>query len=201
MSGPEPQPAAASWAVRGARSPGAYTDPAQTPQGSPINHTFASLKHFRSVPKAAPARAQPPACFYAQLPLAPLGAPLPVGAGPAGPRKRRFPAEGTAPRAQPLPQLADSACPSRRRENYTYHNPKSVTSAPAWLELWSLPVKSQSPREAGNGVFSATEEGFAGATEVALATADVGAGAGLRVTSLEGRCLHPRARLLGRERW
>lgn len=62
-------------------------------------------------------------------------------------------------------------------------------------------VKSQSPREAGNGVFPATEEEFAGATEVALTTADAGAEAGLGATRLEGRCLHPRARLLGRERW
>lgn len=107
----------------------------------------------------------------------------------------------SCPRAQPLPQLSDSACPSRRLENYTYHNPKRVPSAPAWLELWSLRDSQGSVVPGGRKWRFPGDGDVEGATEVALTIADAGAGAGLGATRLVGRRLHPRTRLLGRGRW
>lgn len=78
------------------------------------DHSAAAFSHFRSVPKPAPS----PACGRSSAPTPsapwrPHFARLRVGAGPASPRKRRFPARGARQLRPALP----------RRENHISHNP------------------------------------------------------------------------------
>lgn len=138
------------------------------------DHSAAAFSHFRSVPKPAPS----PACGRSSAPTPsapwrPHFARLRVGAGPASPRKRRFPARGARQLRPALP----------RRENHISHNPMGCPlrlRGPACAATRPGPPRQAEvePLDCGRDVLQATEMEFVERRKRSALLAPAGAGGG-----------------------
>ncbi|XP_027458462.2 translation initiation factor IF-2-like [Zalophus californianus] len=156
-TGAEPTPEGAEgrdWRTAAA-APRPRGDGPRPAPASPDRRPPAAAASRRPSPDLSRSRVRPPGGTHSRRPLAP-------SRRPTLRRRRSRRAQKAAVSGQrsglPRPQPAGSAPPSRRRENYTSHNPKGCPR----LHITSRPTSGQSSTAGGSGLSPAAEIVFSG---------------------------------------